>query len=115
MIRASYDEEMGYELVMVKAWISERDDTSLYNFPYRKESLPTTTETKVIQIDVGDQTHPKLIYISESLSLMEKQDLISLIKEYTDIFAWSYENMHGFDPQVAMHHLNIKLDAKPVK
>jgi len=46
---------------------------------------------------------------------MEKQDLISLIKEYTDIFAWSYENMHGFDPQVAMHHLNIKLDAKPVK
>jgi len=38
-----------------------------------------------------------------------------LIKEYIDIFAWSYEDMPGLDSQVAMHHLNIKLDVKPVK
>jgi len=57
---------------------------------------------------VGDQTHPKLISISESLSLTEKQDLISRIKEYIDVFDWSYEDMLGLDPQVAMHHLNIK-------
>jgi len=63
----------------------------------------------------GYQTHPKLIYICEGLSPIEKQDLISLIREYIDIFAWSYEDMSGLDPQVAMHHLNIKLDAKPVK
>ena len=48
---------------------------------------------KVIQIDVGDATHPKLISISESLSPTEKQDLISQIKEYIDVFAWSYEDM----------------------
>jgi len=53
--------------------------------------------------------------MSESLLLMEKQDLISLIKEYIDIFAWSYEDMPGLDPQVAMHHLNIKQDAKSIK
>jgi len=58
--------------------------------------------------------HPKLISISESLSPTEKQDHISLTKEYIDIFAWIYEDMPGLDPQVAMHHLNIKLDAKPV-
>jgi len=45
------------------------------------------TKDKVIQIDVGDQTHLKLISISESLSPMEKQNLISLIKEYIDVFA----------------------------
>ena len=67
------------------------------------------------QIDIGDQVHPKLISISESLSPTEKQDLIALIKEYTNIFAWSYEDMPDLDPQVAMHHLNIKPDAKPVK
>jgi len=79
------------------------------------EKFWTTTEDKVIQIDVGDQKHPKLISISKSLSLTEKQDLIVLIKEYIDAFAWSYEDMPGFDPQVAMHHLNIKPDAKRVK
>ena len=72
-------------------------------------------EDKVIQIDVGDQKHLKLISISESLSPKEKQDLITLIKEYINVFAWGYEDMPGLDPQVAMHHLNIKPDPKPVK
>jgi len=29
-------------------------------------------------------------------------------KKYIDVFAWSYEDMPGLDPQVAMHRLNIK-------
>jgi len=81
----------------------------------RFEQRDPPIEDKVNQIDVGDQAHPKLIFVSESLSLTEKQDLTSLIKEYIDFFTWSYEDMSGLDPQVAMHHLNIKPDAKPVK
>jgi len=56
----------------------------------------------VIQIDVSDQKHPKLISISESLSPKEKQDLIALIKKYIDVFARSYEDMPGLDPQVCI-------------
>ena len=26
---------------------------------------------------------------------------------YIDVFIWSYEDIYGLDPQVAMHHLNI--------
>jgi len=73
------------------------------------------TEVKVIQVDVGDQKHPKFISISENLLSIEKQDLISLIWEYIDVFAWSYEDMSGLVPQVAMHRLNIKPDPKLVK
>jgi len=59
------------------------------------EQRDPPTEDKVIQIDVGDQMHTKLISISESLSSIEKQDLIYLIKEYIDVFSWSYEDMPG--------------------
>jgi len=79
------------------------------------EQCDPPTEDKMIQINVGDQKHAKLISISESFSPTEKQDLIALIKEYIDVFAWSYEDMPDLDPQVAMHHLNIKSDTKPVK
>jgi len=79
------------------------------------EQCDRPTQDKVIQIDVGDQTHLKLISISESLSPTEKQDLISVIKEYIDVFTWSYEDMPSLDSQVVMHYLNIKRDAKPVK
>jgi len=38
---------------------------------------------------------------------MKSKNLLSLIQEYIDIFAWSYEDMHGLDPQVAMHRLDL--------
>ena len=79
------------------------------------EQREPPTEDKVIQVEFGDETHPKPIFISESLSPAKKQDLISLVREYINVFAWSYKDMPGLDPQVAMHHLNIKPDAKPVK
>ena len=64
---------------------------------------------------MGSQDHPKPIFISESLSLTEKEELVVLVREYIDIFAWNYEDIPELDPQVAMHHLNIKPDAKPIK
>ena len=45
----------------------------------------------------------------------EKEDLISLVREYIDVFAWKYEDMPGLNPRVAMHRLNINSDMKPVK
>ena len=64
---------------------------------------------------MGSQDHSKPISISESLSLTGREELIALIREYIDIFAWNYEDIPGLDPQIAMHHLNIRPDVKPVK
>ena len=57
----------------------------------RFELREPPTEDKVMQINLGSQDYPKPIFISESLSLTEKEELIMLIKEYIDVFAWSYE------------------------
>lgn len=48
------------------------------------------TEDKVVQVNVGDETKPKPkpIFISESMSLIDKEELISLIREYIDVFGW---------------------------
>ena len=77
----------------------------------RFEQREPPTEDKVTQINLGDEANHKPIFISESIS----EDLISLVREYIDIFAWNYEDMLGLDPRVAMHHLNINPDVKPVK
>jgi len=79
------------------------------------EGLWANTKDKVIQVNLGSQDHPKSISISESLSLTKREELITLVRDYIDVFAWNYEEMPGFDPQVAMHRLNIKPDIKPVK
>ena len=69
----------------------------------------------MIQINLGDEVNLKPIFISESFSLSEKKDLIHLIQEYIDVFAWNYEDMSELDPQEAMHRLNINSNVKPVK
>ena len=53
----------------------------------RFEQCEPLTEDKVIQVNLGSQDHPKPIFISESLSLMEKEDLIVLVREYINVFA----------------------------
>ena len=64
---------------------------------------------------MGSRDHHKPISISESLSLTEREELIALIREYIDVFAWNYEDITSLDPQIAMYRLNIKPDIKPVK
>ena len=52
----------------------------------RFEQREPPTEDKVAQINLGDEANPKPIFISESLSPSEKEDLVFLVREYIDVF-----------------------------
>ena len=41
--------------------------------------------------------------------------LVALLKEYMDVFAWSYQEMLGLSPSLVMHKLKMDPNAKPVK
>ena len=58
---------------------------------------------------------PKPVFVSVDLSKEEESDLITLLKEYKDCFAWSYEDMKGVPPEVVQHTIPIRDDAKPVQ
>ena len=105
------EQDEGIESFDADSWAQQLDLQWKKHFEQHK----SLTEDKVVQVDVGDQGNPKLISISESLSPDLRQNFFSLIQEYLDVFAWSYEDMPGLDPQVTKHHLNIKSDTKPVK
>ena len=69
-----------------------------YQWEMHFEQCEPPTEDKVIQVELGNEKLSKPIFISESLSPTEWQDLISLVHEYIDVFAWSYKDMPGLDP-----------------
>lgn len=70
------------------------------------------TDDEVRQVDLGTEGDPRPIFLSASLSSEEAEQYVQLLKEYLDIFAWSYAEMPGLDPEIAVHRLNIKPDAK---
>ena len=56
----------------------------------------------------------KPVSTSTSLSAVERACLISLLKEYQDVFAWKYDEMPGIDPGLVAHSLNVEPGTKPV-
>ena len=43
-----------------------------------------------------------------------KPELIALLKEFRDIFAWSYQDMLGLDTEIVMHRIPAKPKCPPV-
>ena len=70
------DQDEDTEPVNTDSWSQQLD---LQWEKYFKQREPPTKD-KVIQVDVGDQTHPKLISISENLSPMKSKTLCLLYK-----------------------------------
>ncbi len=45
----------------------------------------------------------------------ELESMISLLKEFIDVFSWSYDDMSGLDPHIVMHKIPLIPGKTPVK
>ena len=55
------------------------------------------------------------LHIVANLEPEEEQLLIATLKEYKDVFAWSYKDLKGLDPDICQHTIPMKDDAKTSK
>ena len=80
-------------------------------------------EGKVIQpnqdlievVNIGTKEVRREVKIGADLEESIKVRLIELLREYSDIFAWSYEDMPGLDTDIVMHRLLLKEGCSPLK
>ncbi len=62
-----------------------------------------------------DPSEPEFFFlIGKNLSLVDREELITLLIEFREVFAWSVYEVHGVSPDLACHSLNISSEAKPV-
>ncbi|KAE8676162.1 Tubulin alpha-1 chain [Hibiscus syriacus] len=57
----------------------------------------------------------KEVKIGTTLTVQIKQELINLLQEFKDIFAWSYQDMPGLSTDIVIHKLPINPEYKPVQ
>ena len=57
----------------------------------------------------------KEVKIGSQLCLDAKKGLIDLLREYSDMFAWSYQDMPGLDSDIVEHRLSLKPECPLVK
>ena len=67
-----------------------------------------TSANLLEEVNIGPGDRPRLTYVNAKLDLEYKQELVNLLKEYRDCFAWEYYEMPGLDRSIIEHRLPIK-------
>ena len=50
--------------------------------------------------NIGTKDHPKIIKLSKKLPAKVKEDNVSLMKKYDDVFPWRYEYLKEYDTSI---------------
>ena len=69
---------------------------------------------KVNEINLGDTTYPKQVFIAIDLQPKDEATLVSLLLQFKDMFTLSYTDMHGVPKEVISHTLPMQTDACPI-
>ena len=75
------------------------------------EPMEPTFET----LNLGNDESSCLIQIGSTLNEKERKYLKELLAEFHEVFAWSYEDMPGIDPEIAQHHIDTYVHMVTVK
>ena len=79
------------------------NDEHLINEEDEAKIKPIENET--IKINLGTLENPKKVKISSTLSSEEQEEPTKLLKEFPEVFAWSYEDMLGINPDIVQHQI----------
>jgi hypothetical protein len=66
-------------------------------------------------MNIGTQEDPNILKIGTQCLDKEKHKFTDLLCEFKYVFAWSYEDLRGFDPNIIQLVIPIKEEAKLVR
>ena len=52
---------------------------------------------------------PKIVIIVKEMQSDDKENLTELLRQYKDVFLWSFEDMKGLDVAFCQHQINLNL------
>lgn len=74
----------------------------------QEEKVIQLHEEQLETINLGSDEDKKEVKIGAALEEDVKKGLIELLKEYVDVFAWSYADMPGLDTYIVTHKLPLR-------
>uniref|UniRef100_A0A2N9J9Q5 Integrase catalytic domain-containing protein n=1 Tax=Fagus sylvatica TaxID=28930 RepID=A0A2N9J9Q5_FAGSY len=79
--------------------------------------IDNKTDCSLDNIDNSDEEielpKPREVKIGTRCAAEQKEALIALLREFHEIFAWSYQDMPGLDTDIVVHKIPLKPECKP--
>ena len=70
---------------------------------------------EVTEAILGIKEERREVKIKTTLSPATKKELIDLLQDYNDVFAWSYQDMPDLDTEIVVHRLPLREECAPIK
>jgi hypothetical protein len=77
-----------------------------------KEKPIVDQSDEAIEFNIGSKSSRRIIKIGKGTTLVERKIIMSLIREYKDIFAWSCEYLKSYKGDIIQHVILLKEGAK---
>ena len=81
----------------------------------RKSNVEQMKQRDYIEINIGTETKPKIIKIGKGTSEKERNSLINLVKEYRDVFSFTYDELKAYREDVFQVSTYYSLEARMSK
>jgi hypothetical protein len=65
------------------------------------------------KVNLGTKGNQQFINLGLGCSEKENVAFIKLFKEFKDVFAWTYDNLNTFDPNIIQHIIPMKPQTQP--
>ena len=78
-----------------------------------KEIKPHREDVETINL--GEEDDEKEVKIGTNMTEETREKLRTLLKEFKDVFAWSYQDMLGLDSDIVQHRLPLKPECPLIK
>jgi hypothetical protein len=77
-----------------------------------KKKKETINLGSYIEINIGTEEVPRFIKIGKGTAKKERKELINLVQEYRDVFAFKYDDLKTYKEDVFQHTIPLKDDTK---
>ena len=81
----------------------------------RQENRNFSSVNDLQEANLGSEAMPRIVKIGTPSTSNLGCALLNLLKEYIDIFAWTYAAMLGLDTDLITHKLSTNPDIHPIK
>jgi len=78
-----------------------------------QEMGPHQEETELVNLGTG--SGKREVKIGTGMTAPLREELTALLRDYQDIFAWSYQDMPGLSSGIVQHQLPLNPECPPVK
>jgi hypothetical protein len=80
-----------------------------------KGKITKGLDDEVVEVNIGTNQDPKIVKLRKGTSPQERKEIICLIREFKDVFAWSYEDLKAYRKDIIQHAIPLVEGAKPFR